>query len=462
MGSFHQWRPIKDIPPQLLKSLSLGVEEIRQIWQNRRAATRTAELTELLRQQVNRRWAIETGVLEDLYKISRGATESLILHGLNPSLVSPDETNLNPDRTVALIQDHVDALDVIFSAVKGERPLTEGFIKELHASLVRNQKTYVGRDARGELFEVPLEGGVYKTQPNSVKRADGLDHEYCPPIHVPSEMDQLVKMHLAHRDAGVPPAIQAAWLHHRFTQIHPFPDGNGRVARALASMPLIAANIFPLVVDREEKSSYINVLEIADGGDLEPLAAFIVNSQRKILESVLAQFNQLDPADSIDELISGAAASFDQRVAIRPATPATVLSLIDAVSKAIELETRQVASKIAVSFSGRSEFRSSSDGTVGQSPVLAAWLQARSLRIRGGWTFNISSPGTLDCLYLFVGEAQADSGFVDVYQVVNQIPPESEPFKMNYLQTPEQVLERFQPWLEARLKEALVRWRASL
>jgi len=31
--------------------------------------------------------------------------------------------------------------------------------------------------------------------------------------------------------------VRAAWLqHHRFTWIHPFQDGNGRVARALASL----------------------------------------------------------------------------------------------------------------------------------------------------------------------------------------------------------------------------------
>ena len=34
--------------------------------------------------------------------------------------------------------------------------------------------------------------------------------------------------------------IEATWLHHRFTQIHPFQDGNGRVARALASLVFFA------------------------------------------------------------------------------------------------------------------------------------------------------------------------------------------------------------------------------
>lgn len=452
---------IKDIPPQLLTLPGLGLEDVQQIWQSRRSAAKTEVLTELLRQQVNRRWAIETGVIEDLYTISRGATESLILHGLNASLVSPDETSLNPDRIVALIQDHVDALEVIFSAVRGERPLTEGFIKELHASLVRNQKTYVGRDASGEIFEVPLDGGVYKSQPNSVKRADGLDHEYCPPIHVSSEMDQLVKMHLAHRDLGVPPAIQAAWLHHRFTQIHPFPDGNGRVARALASMPLIAANIFPFLVDRDEKAAYIYMLELADGGDLEPLAAFVVNSQRKTLRSLLVPLDPPDSAASIEDVISDAAESVRLRKRVSPSTPAMVGVLVAAVRKSIEAELNQVIEKIRNAFPDGIVIESN-ELMIVEAQELQMWLPGRSHQGAGGGRLQILEPGKLDCQFLFVAEADEKSGSVEVYQVVDLNPPGAEPFKMHYLQTPDQVLERFKPWLDARLKEALVRWRATL
>jgi Fic family protein len=46
--------------------------------------------------------------------------------------------------------------------------------------------------------------------------------------------------------------VQAAWLHHRFTQIHPFADGNGQVARAIASLVFIEAGWFPLILKRDE------------------------------------------------------------------------------------------------------------------------------------------------------------------------------------------------------------------
>ena len=42
--------------------------------------------------------------------------------------------------------------------------------------------------------------------------------------------------------------MEAAWLHHRFVQIHPFQDGNGRIARALSTLIFVKAGWFPLVV----------------------------------------------------------------------------------------------------------------------------------------------------------------------------------------------------------------------
>jgi Fic family protein len=118
--------------------------------------------------------------------------------------------------------------------------------------------------------------GQWKQQPNYPTR-NGNVYFYCPPEHTASEMDQLVAMHLSHQD--VPPEVEAAWLHHRFTQIHPFQDGNGRVARALASLVLIRAELFPLVVPREEKGIYLESLERADAGDLRSLVLLIARRQ---------------------------------------------------------------------------------------------------------------------------------------------------------------------------------------
>src|SRR5207237_7292696 len=95
----------------------------------------------------------------------------------------------------------------------------------------------------------------WKKHSNNPTRPDGHIHEYCPPLHVAAQMDLLIGMHEQH--SGVPPEIESAWLHHRFTQIHPFQDGNGRVARALASLAAIRAGWFPLVIRRQDRAEYI-------------------------------------------------------------------------------------------------------------------------------------------------------------------------------------------------------------
>jgi fido (protein-threonine AMPylation protein) len=182
-----------------------------------------------------------------------------------------------------IIQDHYDALEGLFDFVGGRRQLSTGYIKELQAALLRNQDVYAVVDQFGKVFERPFEKGLYKTLPNNPTRPDGTVHEYCPPEHVASEMDRLVAMHAEHETGGVPVEVEAAWLHHRFTQIHPFADGNGRVARAIASLVLIKAGWFPLIVKRDDRVRYIEALEKADAEELKPLVSMATESQRNAL-----------------------------------------------------------------------------------------------------------------------------------------------------------------------------------
>lgn len=112
-----------------------------------------------------------------------------------------------------------------------------------------------------------------------LEHLDGKIHEYCPPLQVQSEMERLLNLHLEHSQKGVSPEIEAAWLHHCFAQIHPFQDGNGRVARALASLIFIRAGWFPLVINRDRREEYISALEAADRGNLTDLVGLFSKIQ---------------------------------------------------------------------------------------------------------------------------------------------------------------------------------------
>lgn len=112
-------------------------------------------------------------------------------------------------------------------------------------------------------------------------RKDEPLYEYCPPEQVASEMDRLIQLHTVHIEQQVPPEIESAWLHHRFTQIHPFQDGNGRVARCLANLVFIQAEWFPLVITRDDRAAYITASEEADQGDLSCLINLFTKSQKQ-------------------------------------------------------------------------------------------------------------------------------------------------------------------------------------
>jgi Fic family protein len=307
------WNPatgIEDIPHEYQSLAASEIPGIKAVWQDQRERLKgTSQLTDFT-EKLSREWAIETGIIENLYEIERGVTQTLIERGFQTELLIHGSTNKPREHVLQLLRDQKDALDGVFDFVKKERPLSVSYIKELHAALLRSQATTEGVDAQGYSIEIPLIKGTWKTQNNFPVR-DGITYQYCPPEHVASEMDRLIQMYEVHINNNIASEIQAAWLHHRFTQIHPFQDGNGRVARAIASLVLIKDGLFPLVVTRDDRTTYIDALEAADKNNIKPLVELFAKLQRTqfakataISESILTKDNSVD--SMLDELSKAA------------------------------------------------------------------------------------------------------------------------------------------------------------
>lgn len=57
------------------------------------------------------------------------------------------------------------------------------------------------------------------------------------------------------------PIERATILHGEFVKIHPFLDGNGRISRLLLNFELMRNNYPPIIIEKEERFIYYDVLE---------------------------------------------------------------------------------------------------------------------------------------------------------------------------------------------------------
>jgi Fic-DOC domain mobile mystery protein B len=83
-------------------------------------------------------------------------------------------------------------------------------------------------------------------------------------------------------EAAMPVDEAAARFHHRLVEIHPFPNGNGRHARALTDLILVAAGTDPFAWGGRDlgpissvRRTYVDALRAADGGDYDALLRFL-------------------------------------------------------------------------------------------------------------------------------------------------------------------------------------------
>jgi len=275
----YRWVPIADLTEDDRAAASEELPALVRTWNSVSQSLDPGQVDEF-NQRLKREWAIETGIIERLYTLDRGTTRLLIEQGIDASLIASDATDQEPDQVAGIIRDHAETVDWLFDAVTQERPLSTSLVKQLHQFMTRKQLFAAGVDTFGRRREIELRHGQFKVRPNNPVRPDGRVHEYCPPEHVDAEMDRLISMHESHLDEGLAPDVSAAWLHHRFAQIHPFQDGNGRIARAIASLVLIGAGWFPLVVTRDDRARYIEALEKADSGDSVDLIRLVSELER--------------------------------------------------------------------------------------------------------------------------------------------------------------------------------------
>ena len=146
-----------------------------------------------------------------------------------------------------------------------QQPLSQHFIRTLHRTLLREDYTVWRNLPGGVQTSYTVHAGQYKTRPNSVITRYGDRFDYASPEETPALMTDLVDWYnQAEQEGKLSPVELAILFHYRYIRIHPFEDGNGRIARLMVNF-ILARHGYPMIVVRSRlKQHYLEALHKVD------------------------------------------------------------------------------------------------------------------------------------------------------------------------------------------------------
>lgn len=226
-------------------------------------------------QRLRLEWTYHSNAIEG-NSLTYGETRALLMHGVTAQ-GKPLKDHLD-------IRRHGEAIEYIESFIRSEDPVRVDLIKEIHLRLMGDEYEIIAETPNGDRVKRTVEGGVYKEHPNNVKTGTGEIHYYASPLEVPGRMAELVEWLDSVEARAAHPVVRAALFHHRFVEIHPFPDGNGRVSRMLMNVLLMRDGYVPAVIRQENRPAYYGALAAADGEETDPIVAFVADELAETME----------------------------------------------------------------------------------------------------------------------------------------------------------------------------------
>lgn len=220
---------------------------------------------------VRRAAAVDTGAIEGLYDTDRGFTFTVAMQAAHWEATLEQKGS----RVKALIESQIHAYDYILDFATQAVPIAEAWIRNLHAEICKAQETYKVWTEIG-WQEHTLPKGQYKHLPNHVVQADGSIHPYAPVDMTPTEMYRFCEVLRSEAFLSAHPVLQAAYAHYALVVIHSFADGNGRVARALASVFTYRSRSVPLLILVDTREEYISSLQSADNEEYQPFVDYVL------------------------------------------------------------------------------------------------------------------------------------------------------------------------------------------
>lgn len=351
---------------------------------------------------VKRAAAVDTGAIEGLYETDRGFTFTIATQ----AAFWEAALDKKGPKVRAFFESHLQAYDSVLDFATQAVPMAEAWIRNLHAEICKSQDTYRVWTELG-WQEQSLPKGEYKHLPNHVIQADGEVHAYAPVDMTPTEMYRLCEEVRSEAFLAAHPALQAAYAHYALVVIHPFADGNGRVARALASVFTYRAQSVPLLILVDNRKDYLESLIAADAGDFQAFVDFILE---RTLDAIQLANESLKAA-AVPSIEEGIEQIRNLQITQSGYTQVEVddagFKLFELVKKEIKIQENRIATQRVVNIRLRT-------GTHSYAPINSAYrLPARSGEQWMDIRFVVSSPSPAHTSRTFGLEVPIDCGRED-------------------------------------------------
>ena len=168
-------------------------------------------------------------------------------------------------------KDHQVALEFLYDLIQynSQPTLSEHLIRTLHQLVMKKtDEEYAGKYRSSNV----LIGGADHTPPDA--------------LQVPIEMNNLMKWFIE-KQKKLHPIELSALLHHKLVYIHPFFDGNGRTSRLVMNIVLMRKGYPLVVIQKNDRKKYYQVLNQADKENYLPLIKFIAQTVERSLDIYL-------------------------------------------------------------------------------------------------------------------------------------------------------------------------------
>ncbi|MBK9247376.1 MAG: Fic family protein [Ignavibacteria bacterium] len=286
--------------PDMLNALQTSINTIEE---------QSAKLKLLLPMQVEFQQILDKKFRMEFNYNSNHLEGNTLTYGETELLLIFDRTTGNHShREYEEMKAHDVAFQLIDTWAKDQdRPLTESDIRNLHKSLLIRSYWSKAITSDGQNTQRQIQVGDYKKHPNTVILSNGEKFEFASVTDTPILMSELIKWYHEEEKKDVfPPFVIAALFHYKFVRIHPFDDGNGRIARLLMNYILLKNNLPPVVIKSADKAGYLTALNKADTGDLDSFIYYIAKQLEWSLDLSIkaAHGESIEEPDDVDKEIS--------------------------------------------------------------------------------------------------------------------------------------------------------------